>query len=226
MEFIKGLYYNKIYRQRTNSYCVSSGCIYSEKIVDVLTLTEPNKLMIIFWCALSTLIYLFQSLIQKITSYIEYNHSELIQKEITNKLMNKIVNADMEMFDNSSYYDKLFTVNREQSALSNALWNIIDVISTFLSFIVITIFAFKGKRYYALLIVITSIPSAIIVQYYTKKLYDLSLKQVNNERKKNYIYRLTIDKTFCQEVKLLDLGEFLINKFNSLWLENYNEKNI
>lgn len=159
---------------------------------------------------------------QKIIGFTENTHNELIRKNINTNMMDKILNADIEMFDNSVYYDKIFSVSKDQSILTMALWNVLDILSMTISLFFILLMTYKTKTIYIVIILLSVIPSSIVGQYYTKKLYDLNLQQVNDARKEDYIFSLASNKDFCQEIRLLNISRWLKDKFNSIWIKNFN----
>lgn len=195
-------------------------------IIDLLIYDNTDKHKLIIWCGITSCIYILQMILQKIVGFAENTHNELIRKQINTNMMSKILNADIEMFDNRVYYDKFFSVSRDQSVLTLALWNVLDVLSMFISLFGILFITYRSKKVYIITIILTAIPSAIVGQYYTKKLYDLNLKQVNSERKEDYIFSLASDKNVCQEIRLLNISEWLKNRFDSNWIKNFNSKQL
>lgn len=121
--------------------------------------------------------------VNKLVSYAEGMHNEIIGHYINLDLMEKVLQADLELFDNANYYDKLLSVQRDSAAIAYIIWNVISCINALITFIGTCGVFFYGQWIYGVLLIFTAFPAAIIGHKYTKILYELSLSQVNDDRR-------------------------------------------
>lgn len=81
------------------------------------------------------IIALATACLRKIVQYCQTMHNELLNKQISMLVMDKALCADIEFFDNPAYYNKLTAAARDSYSLVNVLWNILECISSFITFI-------------------------------------------------------------------------------------------
>jgi len=131
--------------------------------------------------------------------------------------MDKVLSADIEVFDNPLYYDKMNSATRDSYAVSNILWSAIDLVSSGISCIGSVIVLCTSNWLFGLLITVACIPAAVVSQKYTKLVYGLSLEQIKGYRKHSYIYNLITSKYYVQDIKLYNIGGYLRDKYTEIW---------
>lgn len=167
---------------------------------------------------------LLTAAVRKLVEYSEGMHNDILDRYITMDMMEKALSADLELFDNPKYYDKLTSVQRDSYAITYILWNALDCLSSLITFIGSFAVLCGTNVLYGLLMVLAAFPSAIARQRYTKALYQLGLDQVNGERQKNYLYYVASDKIYAQDVRLFGLGDQLRDRYHHLWRDIFTHK--
>lgn len=196
-------------------------------IIDILagTYSVSNKFqaitLLISLVGVFTIAYLVLS---KILENAESLHNDILEKHITISMMNEAISADFYLFDNPTYYDKFTLIIKDMNQIIQILWMILDCISSFITIICVFFILFDLSLTYTALIIVASIPSAITTQYYIKQLYGLSKEQMNGERKKQYLYYISTDKSYAQDVRLYDIGDVLKRKYEALWENLFDKK--
>lgn len=155
--------------------------------------------------------------LQHISQYVESVHSELLNGQISVSMMRRAVSIDLEYFDNPEYYDRLTTCTQDAAALSYLLWNALSAVSACISFLVSIGLLVGRQPIYGLLMLVAAIPSSIASARYTKQLYELSLDQVNQERRKNYLQSVAMSKPYAQSIRFFHAGERLVKKYQTIW---------
>lgn len=161
---------------------------------------------------------------QKLTSYAEGLHNDILDKQISLSLMEKALSADLELFDNPKHYDKLNSVQRDSSATTFILWNALDFLSAGISFLGAFTVLCSSSPLYGLLMVAAAFPSAIAGQKYTKILYCLGLAQMNEERQKSYLNAIATNQAYAQDIRLFNLGGMLKKRYSRIWNQVYQAK--
>ncbi|SHO50854.1 ABC transporter ATP-binding protein [Anaerocolumna xylanovorans] len=172
---------------------------------------------IVFFLLLFLGIRLLTSITEKLVAYATTIHEEIVQNMVSLSLLEKAIDADLELYDTPKYYNWFTAMQNDSQSVSAILWSALECVSSFVSFL--CIFAVLGQKQilYAILITIASIPAAIFNQRYTKLLYQNDLEQIKNIRQKSYIFSVASSKEFAQEIRLLHLGDMLKQKYNLLW---------
>lgn len=196
-------------------------------IIDLLSgelIVSDRKIMLIWLICASVGISLLNAVVKKMVSYAEGMHNDILQRYITLNMMDKALAADLELFDNPTFYDKFTSVKRDSYATTYILWNALDCISSFITFWGAFVVLCTSNWLYGVMMVLAAFPSAIAGQRYTKILYQLGLSQINDERKKNYIFELTSSKHYAQDVRLYRIGGMLKHRYTNLWSNVFTTK--
>lgn len=82
----------------------------------------------------------------------------------------------------------------------------------------------NGEPLFALIITVSAIPVAIVSHHFTKKNYDLSVKQANEEREKFYYTAISSQKSYSQIIRINKMGEWIKRKYHNLWKKLFLER--
>ncbi len=196
-------------------------------IIDLLsgTLVVPDsRSMLILLIGATVAIALINAVVEKMVSYAEGLHNDILERHITLGMMDKALSADLELFDNPTYYDKFTSVKRDSYATTYILWNALDCISSCITFVGAFAVLCTSNWLYGILMVIAAFPSAIAGQKYTKIIYKLGLTQINDERKKGYLYDVASTKQYAQDIRLFNIGDMLRKRYSQIWENVFTEK--
>lgn len=188
-----------------------------KKLIDLMTTENPDFLSCILLLCIGTVSTILFMVLKKILAYIESMHELLLEKYVSEFLMKKSVEADLEMFDNSEFYDKFSVLQQDLNQIVQTLWYIINAISSFISIFSVFAILLNFNIVCAIIIIISSIPSAIVTQHYIKVIYGLNLDQTNGNRQKYYLYYIATNKEYAQDIKLFGIGNYIIKKYLTLW---------
>lgn len=190
----------------------------SKLMLDILASPSEGAFRDVLIILLLTLfITLIGLAVRKVVSYAESMQNDIMQKQIALSMMEKSLNADLALFDNAAYNDKFEKVHEDSHVLSFVVWNAIDCISSFFSFVGTFAVLCGMNFWYGIVIALAAIPSAIASQKYTKILYHVEYDQMNSIRKRSYISFLAASKHYAQEVRLYRLGDMLKARYVNLW---------
>ena len=162
--------------------------------------------------------------LQKAGQYAQSMQEELIRGELSLKMMEKASGADIEYFDNPEYYDKLTACMRDVPVIGNLLWNALTALSAGISFGVVFLVLSRENILYGLIMLAAALPASITSAKYVKLIYQLSLDQINGERKKSYYQSLVIDRLYVKSIKLYNLGGYLREKYQRIWEGLFRER--
>lgn len=187
-------------------------------------LIGKSETIFLFFMVLLLCMKILSLAFNKIHTYISQNHNELLDREINLKIMDICINSDIEMYDNPEYYDHLEIIHRDSQAIVNILWSVLDFISALLSFGGVLAIICNGEPLFALIITVSAIPVAIVSHHFTKKNYDLSVKQANEEREKFYYTAISSQKSYSQIIRINKMGEWIKRKYHNLWKKLFLER--
>lgn len=169
------------------------------------------------------LIFMF---IHKILSGLvsTFNHSvmraagELVVRTVKLEIMNKAKELDISCFDMPSFYEKLENANREAGnrpiQILQATFNIVSGAISLISYVVIL----ASKLWWAAIVmVIVSVPSAVISFHYRRKNFWYMRMRSKDRRQMNYYSDLMVNKDMAKEIRMFDLSDTFIERYDTVF---------
>ncbi len=149
---------------------------------------------------------------------------EKVVKQVKLQMMEKSKNLDVASFDDPVFYEKMENANREAGNRPlNILSTSFGMVSTLIEFVsyLTILFMAPGLSWATIVIIIVSIPSAIINFIYRKKNFQYMRNRSKERRQMNYFSGLLVDKDMVKEVRMYDLGDTFIARFLSAFEQYY-----
>ena len=197
-------------------------------LLDILTQFENQVDHLVKGIALGIVAYSFLSvlsiLMQKWNTYTTAIHTDQLNHVLEEKMMERAVQAELSMFDEPEYYDRYENARRNAYVMGTAVWNMIDMCSTAVSFLGACGILATLQPFLAVLYAAVSIPTVFHDYRYTRRLYDLECENVDNGRKRNYLYQLATERRYAQELRLFQIGSGILARYERLWREFFTEK--
>ncbi|MCL2217146.1 MAG: ABC transporter ATP-binding protein/permease [Defluviitaleaceae bacterium] len=161
---------------------------------------------------------------QKAVQYSQTMQTEMINGEIALNMMKRSLDADIEFFDNPTYYDRLQSASQDSMAVSHIVWSVLSCVSAAVSFIGAFAVLYSANPLYGLAMMVSAAPSSIAAAKYTKLLYILSLEQVNEHRQMYYAQHLASVKEYAQDMRLFGAGEWLRARYRGRWTQLFTKR--
>jgi ABC-type multidrug transport system fused ATPase/permease subunit len=196
-------------------------------LLDALAKAATGQLGEDFW-ALGGLLILqiayqfFVSLVNSVNNMVNRLSNEIIVYSIKLKIMNKAKTIDLANFDLPEFYSKLENANREAGnrplSIMTASFSVISTVISLVGFIAIL----GSLMWYApILIILVSLPSAIVSFKYRGKMFRYIRHRSKDRRQMEYYSGLLVNKDLVKEVKLFNLADFFIEKYKTVFLNYY-----
>lgn len=158
------------------------------------------------------------SLINTVSNIITRISSELVTNHVKQKIMNKAKEIDIASFDMPEFYEKFENASREAGSrpiqVIQATFEIVSTVISAVSFIVIL----SAVAWFApLLVVLLSLPSAIITFYYRKKNFNYMRHRSKDRRQMTYYSDMLVNKDTVKELRLFGLSDTFIFNYNKVF---------
>lgn len=183
-----------------------------------------EKNIFIFLVLVTLILNVVKNTCASAEQYIKTMHDDILRNKLIEKLMEHSMQVDLECFDNMDYYDKLRATVRDIYAIIQVLWNGLKFFSSMISFVAIFMLIYMANPAWVIALVAVAIPSMIASTKYTRDFFDLSMEQINAERKKSYLQGLAMDRRYAQDIRVYNIAGFLIKKYNRLWKEVFDRQ--
>ena len=167
---------------------------------------------------LNTLTSSLSGMLTKITGEKVTNH-------VKNKIMHKAKTVDLASFDMPDFYERLENANREAgmrpvNILKSSFELVSKVISMISYFAVLTailkVLPTSSMLFFAAFLLLT-FASAIVSFHFRRKNFNYMFRRSKDRRKMNYYSDLLVNKDMVKEVRLFDLSDLLIGKYNEVF---------
>lgn len=164
----------------------------------------------------------FVQLINGLSNMVDRLSNEVVVNSIRLKIMRKAKTLDLANFDLPEFYSKLENANQEVGKrplqILSSLFSIVSLMISLIGFIVVLGSVLPWAPF---VVIILSIPSAIVRFGYRRKMFGYVRRRSAERRKMDYFSNLLVNKDLVKEVKLFHLGEFFIGRYNDVFKEYY-----
>lgn len=164
--------------------------------------------------------------VNEINQYCTGMHNIILSNYLNIYTMEKSVTADVEYFDSPVFYDAIESVRRDNYAIVNIMWNVIDGSSSIITFLSTFIIISRKNFWFAFLVILTIIPSAIVNKKYTKYIYNWELEHIKEQRRMGYLQHVASSREHVMDVRLFDIGDYLIQKYKTIWKVFYDMRKV
>ncbi|PEM50116.1 ABC transporter ATP-binding protein [Bacillus wiedmannii] len=167
------------------------------------------------------LLLLIDSLIKHIQQYLDEKVRLTIHEVLTKKISYHSIQVSYSNFDDPSFYNHLNRI--KSNAGSHFLSPINSILVIFQSLITISsLFFFLLSIHWSLALISTIgvLPTLLIKSYFGNKSFQLNKKLIPILRETNYIENLLLNKETAKEVRVFNLGEYLLNRWQQKYSEN------
>ena len=157
---------------------------------------------------------ILNSLVATLKNAVTRISGELVVRTVKLEIMNKAKELDICAFDLPAFYEKLENANREAGMrpiqILSSTFSMFSTIITLISFVVIL----ATKLWWAALVmVVVSVPSAIINFYYRRKNFQYMRRRSKDRRQMNYYSDLMVNKDMAKEVRMFGLSDIFIGRY-------------
>lgn len=168
-------------------------------------------------------IFLFRiinTVIGQISNAITRIAGERVTMQVRVRIMEKAKETDIAAFDQPAFYEKLENANREAGhrplQVITSIFSMISLLITLVSYVLVLATA-PDMWWSAIVIVIISIPSAIISFTYRRKNFFYMRHRSKERRQMNYYSSTMVNKDVAKEIRIYGLGDTLIGRFKEIF---------
>ncbi len=185
----------------------------------------------VFWGSMVMFLLIFffiyriiSQLNTRLNSAVTRIAGEKVVRYVRVQIMQKASEVDIASFDMPQFYEKLENANREAgtrpiNVLSSTLATISHLI-TLISYIIILATA-PDMWWTAIVMLLISVPSAIINFSYRKKNFNYMKRNSKARRQMNYYSSVVVNKDMVKEIRTFGLADEFVNKYDDVFAKYY-----
>lgn len=207
--------------------------VVSKNVLNALqtAVTGQNMPAEAFWTSgiplllLALVLYrVFLRVVNSISSALNRIAGEKVANQVKEQIMEKSKELDVASYDDPVFYEKMENANREAGhrplMILTETFGAVSSVIELISFLAILLAA-PGLAWVTLVIVLVSVPSAVVNFVYRRKNFDYMRRRSKDRRQMNYYSSVLVDKDLVKEVRLFDLGETFIGYFRKVFKGYY-----
>ena len=195
-------------------------------IARALTLDTPTLALISNMLLPAMLLqfgYMFMvNLINVVSNMITRTSGEIVTNHVKCKIMNKAKEIDIASFDMPEFYEKFENANREAGSRPiEVIRSAFEIVSTLISAISFILILSAVAWFAPLIVVLLSLPSAIITFSYRKKNFRYMRRHSKERRQMAYYSDMLVNKDMVKEIRLFGLSDTFIFNYNKVFAKYF-----
>lgn len=202
------------------------GAFIRAELLNSLASAYSGKIefnVIMFILILQFAYNLLVRIIGNINSIISRISGEIVINHIKVKIMKKSKEIDLACFDLPEFYSKFENANREASNRPMQILNsTLSIMSNIISMVSYILVLWAVSPFAPLIIVIISIPSAIVNFIYRAKNVNYIKQRSKDRRQMNYYSNLVTNKDIVKEIRIFGLYDLFIGRFIDIFNNYFN----
>lgn len=152
-------------------------------------------------------------------------HSQKLDKYVSSQMMSKVSSLDAVYFEDPNYYNTLQKANYNLWRVNDFFWQFSFFLGQFISVAVIIGALFTFNALIVLLIILAALPSILIIFKNTRIQWSIFDSFSPLSRQANYYrYMMMENPQAIKEIKLFDLKNYFLKKYDSLFAGFINEQ--
>ena len=204
-----------------------------QNIISMRVATEVSgkSFVAVFWGSMVMFLLIFFFLyrilnqaVNRLSTAVTRIAGEKVVRHVKMQIMNKAKELDLASFDLPEFYEKLENANREAGmrpiSVMSSTFDAISKTISLVSYIVILATA-PNMWWTAPIMILISLPTAIVNFTYKHKTFLYMRRRSKDRRQMNYYSDLMVNKDMVKEIRMFDLGDQFIERYNGVFAKYY-----
>ena len=204
-----------------------------QSIISMRVATEISgaSFVAVFWGSMVMFLLIFFFLyrilnqaVNRLSTAVTRIAGEKVVRHVKIQIMEKAKELDLASFDLPEFYEKLENANREAGmrpiSVMSATFDAVSKTISLLSYIIILATA-PDMWWTAPIMILISLPTAIVNFAYKHKTFLYMRRRSKDRRQMNYYSDLMVNKDMVKEIRMFDLGDQFIERYNGVFAKYY-----
>ncbi|MGN1081350.1 MAG: hypothetical protein ACI4QV_04600, partial [Acutalibacteraceae bacterium] len=208
-----------------NGFMPLAGTLVTANLLEKVVQSFTGDVNLILPLALQFGFIFLNSLVSALSSMVTRISGETVTNYVKVKIMNKAKDIDLASFDMPDFYERLENANREAGVrpvnILSATFELISRIISMISYIAVlfTLLSILDRKAYLLFaaFIILSFVTAFVTFHYRQQNFLYMRRRSKDRRELNYYSDRMVDKDMVKEIRLFDLSDFFIGRYNKIF---------
>lgn len=202
-----------------------AGTLITAHLLECVVKSFSEQVDLIFPLALQFGYIFLNSIMNSLSNMVTQIAGERVTNQVKVKIMNKAKTVDLASFDMPDFYERLENANREAGMrpvnILRASFELISKIISMLGYTAVLTVILKtlppsGIIFFIIFILLT-FASAFVSFKFRRKNFKYMFHRSKDRRKMNYYSDLLVNKDMVKEIKLFNLSDLFIGKYNDVF---------
>lgn len=186
-------------------------------ITEALYRASPYLLLEFFLIFVSLAVSLRRNLLEELLN-------QRLKYSVQSKVIRKSMSLELKHFETAEFYNGLLNATRNSSqGPSTIIQQSFHLIQNVISLSTSLVLLFLFNPWMAVVLFFGTIPAIRIQARYSQLSFRIQSGRAQESRTLNYIEHLLTDGNSAKEIRLFNLGEYLFQKYSSLFWKTYHE---
>jgi ATP-binding cassette, subfamily B, bacterial len=178
------------------------------------TAVYPNVLLLL---VAAIAIAMLVAICRALSSYITEVQSIVLTDIISDMIQAHSISLDLAYYENPAYHDNLQRAQAEGPARPPKIVNdIVQIGQSSISICAVGGFILTFSPLVGLVLIGAALPAAVVRNKYSRKMYDLRIRQTESERMSWYYHIMMIGLDHAREIRQFNLGPLFRDRYRSL----------
>ncbi len=204
-----------------------------QKVISDMAIAETLGMdgKTVFWGSMVMLLLvfffaykIFNNVVTRVNTAVTRIAGEKVVRYVRIQIMEKAKELDLASFDMPEFYEKLENANREAGnrpiQVMSSTFDAASKIISLVSYIIVLVTA-PDMWWIAPLMIIISIPTAIVNFTYRRKTFNYVRRRSKDRRQMSYYSGLMVDKNMVKEIRMYDLADTFKDEYENVFSRYY-----
>jgi len=162
-------------------------------------------------------IALLIAICRAVASYTTEVQSLVLTDIITDQIQEHSIRLDLAYYENPAYHDSLHRAQMEGPSRPAKIVNdLVQIGQNSISVCAIGVFILAFSPVVGIVLIGAALPAALVRVWYSRKLYELRIRQTEPERKSRYYHMMMTDTWHAREIRQFGLGGLFRERYRTL----------
>ncbi len=177
---------------------------------------------VVTWLVISFAVQFISGVVARVASILNNIANELVVNHVNLKIMHKAKEVDLASFDDPEFYERFENAKREAGMRPiQILNNNFGIVSTLISMISFVGILGAVIPWAPLVVILCSIPTAVINFAYRKKNFWYVRFHSKDRRQMSYYSELMTNKDMVKEVRLFNLSDLFVGRYRETFMRYF-----
>jgi ATP-binding cassette, subfamily B, bacterial len=167
--------------------------------------------------AAAATIALLVAIFRAVSSYTTEVQSLVLTDIITDQIQEHSIRLDLAYYENPAYHDTLHRAQMEgPSRPAKIVSDLVQIGQNCISIGAVGGFLLAFSPLAGIVLIGAALPAALVRTWYSRRLYDLRIRQTESERKSRYYHMMMTDTWHAREIRQFGLGNLFRDRYRTL----------